>query len=160
MLAKQGRGRPPRAATSKSVGRKAGARTPSLAERILALATGKTRQQLYVAYPGDYPNHVCLAVQRHIGAGRIRATSAQIGLRATSVRGSCRSGTHRLLFRRNCCDRTVGSTMNSGGYSGLVENMANSVGDRSARSVGTDCALLGLHQQRQSERSTELPNNV
>ena len=97
---------------------------------------------------------------------RIRATSAQIGLRATSVRGSCCSETHRLLFQCNFRDRTVGSTMNSGGDSGLVENMANSAGDRSARSVAvfrgpsrtrTDCALQRLHQQRQAERSTELP---
>ena len=71
LVAKQGRGRPPRAATSKSVGRKAGARTPSLAERILALATGKTRRELYAACPGDRPNHVGIAVQRHIRAGRI-----------------------------------------------------------------------------------------
>src|SRR5215469_15114076 len=38
LLAKQGRGRPAMAATSKSVGRKAGARAPSLGERVLALA--------------------------------------------------------------------------------------------------------------------------
>ena len=129
----------------------------------VAPATGKT------AYPGARPKHVCVAAQRHIRAGRIRATSAQIGLRATSVRGSCRPETHRLLFRCNCRDRTVGSTMNSGGDSGLVENIANSAGDRSARSVGvfrglsrtrTDCALQRLHQERQAERSTEPPNNV
>src|SRR5215831_11457686 len=40
-VASRGRGRPPRAATSKSAGRKPSA--PSLGERILALATGKTR---------------------------------------------------------------------------------------------------------------------
>src|ERR1700739_134732 len=44
LVAKQGRGRPPRATTTKSVGRGAGARTPSLGERVLALATGKTRR--------------------------------------------------------------------------------------------------------------------
>jgi hypothetical protein len=72
LVAKQGRGRPPRATTTKSVGRGAGARTPSLGERVLALATGKTRRELYAACPGDRPNHVGIAVQRHIRAGRIQ----------------------------------------------------------------------------------------
>ena len=48
---KQGRGRSPRAAATKSVGREAGARTPSLGERVLALATGKTQEQLYAGQP-------------------------------------------------------------------------------------------------------------
>src|SRR6516162_1935040 len=74
----QGRGRPPRAATSKSGGRKAGARTPSLGERILALATGKTRRELYAACPGDRPNHVGIAVQRHIRAGRIQEREGKL----------------------------------------------------------------------------------
>src|SRR6266478_8171552 len=50
------RGRPPKAATSKSAGRKPSA--PSLGERVLGLATGKTRQELYTACPNDRPNHV------------------------------------------------------------------------------------------------------
>src|SRR5215831_7639970 len=45
--ASRGRGRPPRAATSNSAGRKPSA--PSLGERVLTLATGKTRQELYAA---------------------------------------------------------------------------------------------------------------
>jgi hypothetical protein len=65
----RGRGRPPRAATSKSAGRKSG--VPSLGERVLALATGKTKQELYRACPNDRPNHVGIVVQRHIRAGRI-----------------------------------------------------------------------------------------
>jgi hypothetical protein len=67
--ASRGRGRPPRADASKSAGRKPSA--PSLGERILALATGKTRQELYLACPNDRPNHVSIAVQRHLRAGRI-----------------------------------------------------------------------------------------
>jgi hypothetical protein len=43
------RGRPPKAATSTSAGRKP--RAPSLGERVLGLATGKTRQELYAAVP-------------------------------------------------------------------------------------------------------------
>ena len=78
LLAKQGRGRPPKAATSKSGGREAGARTPSLGERVLALATGKTRRELYAACPGDRPNHVGMAVQRHIRAGRIQEREGKL----------------------------------------------------------------------------------
>src|SRR6266403_1307026 len=45
--ATRGRGRPPRPATSKSAGREPSARSLGLGERVLALATGKTRQELY-----------------------------------------------------------------------------------------------------------------
>jgi len=72
----RGRGRPPRAAASKSAGRKPGA--PSLGERILALATGKTRQELYVACPNDRPNHIGIAVQRHLRAGRIQERDGKL----------------------------------------------------------------------------------
>ena len=66
----RGRGRPPRAATAKSTGRRT--QNLGLRERVLALATGKTRQELYAACPSDRPNHVGIAVQRHIRAGRIQ----------------------------------------------------------------------------------------
>jgi hypothetical protein len=62
--------------TSKSPGRKLSA--PSLGERVLALATGKTRQELYVACPSDRPNHVGMAVQRHIRAGRIQERDGKL----------------------------------------------------------------------------------
>ena len=65
-----GLGRPPKAATNKSAGREPSA--PSLGERVLALAAGKTRQERYAACPSDRPNHVGMAVQRHIRAGRIQ----------------------------------------------------------------------------------------
>jgi hypothetical protein len=70
------RGRPPKAATSKSAGRKPSA--PSLGERVLSLATGKTRQELYTACPNDRPNHVGIAVQRHIRAGRIEERDGKL----------------------------------------------------------------------------------
>jgi hypothetical protein len=70
------RGRPPRAAASKSAPRKPSA--PSLGERILALATGKTRQELYLACPSDRPNHVGIAVQRHLRAGRIQERDGKL----------------------------------------------------------------------------------
>ena len=71
-----GRGRPPGAAASKSAGRKPG--TPSLGERVLALATGRTRQELYLACPNDRPNHVGIAVQRHLRAGRIQERDGKL----------------------------------------------------------------------------------
>src|SRR5712691_5699869 len=73
--ATRGRGRPPKAAENKSAERKP--RAPSLGERVFALATGKTRQELYVACPTDRPNHVGIAVQRHIRAGRIQERSEE-----------------------------------------------------------------------------------
>jgi hypothetical protein len=74
--ATRGRGRPPKAAENKSAERKP--RAPSLGERVFALATGKTRQELYVACPTDRPNHVGIAVQRHIRAGRIQERDGKL----------------------------------------------------------------------------------
>ena len=74
--ASRGRGRPPRAAASKSAARKPSA--PSLGERVLALATGRTRQELYLACPNDRPNHVGIAVQRHLRAGRIQERDGKL----------------------------------------------------------------------------------
>jgi hypothetical protein len=74
--ASRSRGRPPRAATSKSAGSKPSA--PSLGERVLGLATGKTRQELYLACPNDRPNHVGIAVQRHLRAGRIQERDGKL----------------------------------------------------------------------------------
>jgi len=74
--ATRGRGRPPKAATRKSAGRKLSA--PSLGERVLALATGKTRQEPYLACPNDRPNHIGIAVQRHLRAGRIQERDGKL----------------------------------------------------------------------------------
>ena len=89
--ASRGRGRLPRAAASKSTGRGRGPSAPSLGERVLALATGRTRQELYLACPNDRPNHIGIAVQRHLRAGRIQerdgklyATSPARGRHATA----------------------------------------------------------------------------
>ena len=51
---------------------------PSLGERVLALATGKTRRELYLACPGDRPNYIGRAVQRHIRAGRIQERDGKL----------------------------------------------------------------------------------
>ena len=74
--ASRGHGRSPRAAANKSAGRKPSA--PSLGERVLALATGRTRQELYLACPNDRPNHVGIAVQRHLRAGRIQERDGKL----------------------------------------------------------------------------------
>jgi hypothetical protein len=70
------RGRPPRAATHKSAERRPSSR--NLGARVLALATGRTRQELYVACPRDRPNQVGLAVQRHIRTGRIQERDGKL----------------------------------------------------------------------------------
>jgi len=72
----RGRGRPPKAAASKSAARQPDA--PSLGDRVLALATGKTRQELYLVCPNDRPNHVGIAVQRHLRAGRIQERDGKL----------------------------------------------------------------------------------
>src|SRR3984893_18485696 len=68
--ATRGRGRPPRAATSKSAGGEPSARSLGLGERVFALATGKTRKELYAACPGDRPNHVGMAGEGDIHGAR------------------------------------------------------------------------------------------
>jgi hypothetical protein len=50
----------------------------SLAERVLALAPGKTRRELYLACPKDRPNVIGMAVQRHIRAGRIQERDGKL----------------------------------------------------------------------------------
>jgi len=62
--------------TSKSAGGKPSA--PSLGERVLALATGRTRQELYLACPNDRPNHIGISVQRHLRAGRIQERDGKL----------------------------------------------------------------------------------
>ena len=51
---------------------------PSLGERVLALATGRTRQELYLACPNDRPNHIGVVVQRHLRAGRMQERDGKL----------------------------------------------------------------------------------
>ena len=63
------RGRRRTTTTAKPAG---GKRTPpTLNDRVLALATGKTQQQITAACKGVRPNHVGAAIARHKRAGRI-----------------------------------------------------------------------------------------
>ena len=72
----RGRGRPSKAVMSNAAGGKPSA--PSLGERVLTLATGRTRQELYLACPNDRPNHVGISVQRHLRAGRIQERDGKL----------------------------------------------------------------------------------
>jgi hypothetical protein len=62
-------GRRRRAAAAKPAGSNPG--SPSLGDQILALATGKTQQEIAAACKGARPNHVGIAIARHKRAGRI-----------------------------------------------------------------------------------------
>jgi len=67
-VATRGRGRP-RATTGKAAAAKRN--SPSLGNQIIALATGKTQQEIAAACKGVRPNHVGIAISRHKRAGRI-----------------------------------------------------------------------------------------
>jgi hypothetical protein len=69
------RGRP-RTATAKPAG---GKRTsPTLGEQVLALATGKTQQEITAACKGARPNHVGVVISRHKRAGRIEQRDGKL----------------------------------------------------------------------------------
>jgi hypothetical protein len=58
-----------RSATAKSaIGSR---RSPNLNDQVLALATGKTQQEITAACKGVRPNHVGAAIARHKRAGRV-----------------------------------------------------------------------------------------
>jgi hypothetical protein len=57
----------------------AGNRTsPSLGDKVLALATGKTRQEIFAACKGARPNHIGVAIARHKRAGRIEERDGRL----------------------------------------------------------------------------------
>ena len=65
-----------RNATAKSAG---GSRnSPSLNDRVLALATGKTQQAITAACKGARPNHVGAAIARHKRAGRVEERDGKL----------------------------------------------------------------------------------
>ena len=66
----------PRSATTKPVGGKRG--SPSLNDQVLALATGKTQQEIAAACKGARPNHVGAAISRHKRAGRIEERDGKL----------------------------------------------------------------------------------
>jgi hypothetical protein len=69
------RGRP-RTTAARPTG---GKRTPStLGEQVLALANGKTQQEIAAACKGARPNHVGVAIARHKRAGRIEERDGKL----------------------------------------------------------------------------------
>ena len=65
-----------RTTTSKPAGGKRGA--SHLGDQVLALATGKTRQEITAACKGARPNHVGAAIARHKRAGRIEERDGKL----------------------------------------------------------------------------------
>ena len=59
---------------------------PSLGDQILALANGKTQQEIAAACKGVRPNHIGIAIARHKRAGRIEERDGR--LYATRAAGS------------------------------------------------------------------------
>jgi hypothetical protein len=51
---------------------------PSLSDRVLALATGKTQQEIAAACKGARPNHVGAAISRHKRGGRIEERDGRL----------------------------------------------------------------------------------
>ena len=71
----QSRGRT-RASAAGPAGRKRV--SSSLGERVLALATGKTQQEITAACKGARPNHVGVVIARHRRAGRIEERNGKL----------------------------------------------------------------------------------
>ena len=66
----------PRSTSTKSTGRKRS--SPSLNDRVLALADGKTQPEIAAACKGARPNHVGAAIARHRRAGRIEERDGKL----------------------------------------------------------------------------------
>ena len=66
----------PRTTAAKPPGDKR--RSPSLSDQVLALASGKTQQEIAAACKGVRPNHVGGAISRHKRAGRIEERDGKL----------------------------------------------------------------------------------
>jgi hypothetical protein len=66
----------PRTRAAKRAGGKRG--SLSLSDQVLALATGKTQQEITAACKGARPNHVGMALARHKRAGRIEERDGKL----------------------------------------------------------------------------------
>ena len=71
----QSRGRT-RTRAARTAGGKRG--SSSLGDRVLALATGKTQQEITAACQGARPNHVGVVIARHKRAGRIEERDGKL----------------------------------------------------------------------------------
>jgi hypothetical protein len=68
--------RRPRSTAAKTAAR--GTTSPSLGDQILALANGKTQQEIAAACKGVRANHVGIALARHKRAGRIEERDGKL----------------------------------------------------------------------------------
>ena len=66
----------PRTAPAKPAGGKRS--SPSLSDQVLALASGKTQQEIAAACKGARPNHVGAAISRHKRVGRIEERDGKL----------------------------------------------------------------------------------
>jgi len=66
----------PRTTTAKTAADKRS--SPNLADQVLALATGKTQQEIAAACKGARPNHVGAAIARHKRADRIEERDGKL----------------------------------------------------------------------------------
>jgi hypothetical protein len=71
----RGRGRRPTASAKPTAGKGS---SPSLGDQVLALATGKTQQEIAAACKGARPNHVGVVIARHKRAGRIEERDGKL----------------------------------------------------------------------------------
>jgi len=75
-----------RTATAKPAG---GKRTsPTLGDQVLALATGKTQQEIAAACKAARPNHVGVVIARHKRAGRIEERDGKLYATQSQERAS------------------------------------------------------------------------
>jgi hypothetical protein len=74
----------PSTTTAKPAGGKRG--SSNLSDRVLALATGKTQQEITAACKGARPNHIGVAIARHKRAGRVEERDGK--LYATQAAGT------------------------------------------------------------------------
>jgi hypothetical protein len=70
------RSRRSRIASAKPAGGKRSSST--LGDQVLALATGKTQQEIAAACKGARPNHVGVAIARHKRAGRLEERDGKL----------------------------------------------------------------------------------
>ena len=73
-LARSG-GRPRTTAAKPAGGKRS---SPSLSDQVLALASGKTQQEIAAACKGARPNHVGAAISRHKRVGRIEERDGKL----------------------------------------------------------------------------------
>jgi hypothetical protein len=67
---------PPRTTPAKSAGSRG--TSPTLGDRVLALATGKTQREIATACKGVRPNHVGVVIARYKRAGRIEERDGKL----------------------------------------------------------------------------------